>query len=95
LDSVLKTWVKTDVRMSQHLDEPLTALRKILTSIIDSEETLSEFSRQVNVQWGEIYGERPHFQALGQPPHPQTAYPHATVRETLLNLLEALTNSQP
>ncbi|MEM8809272.1 MAG: hypothetical protein AAGF01_24895 [Cyanobacteria bacterium P01_G01_bin.38] len=95
LEPVLKTWIKTDVRVSQHLDEPATALHKILASILDSEEILSEFSRQVNVQWGEIYGERPHFQTLGQPPHPQTAYTHATVRKTLLTLLTALTNSQP
>ncbi|MEM9903739.1 MAG: hypothetical protein AAF921_01780 [Cyanobacteria bacterium P01_D01_bin.44] len=95
LEPVLKIWVKTDVRVSQHLDEPCTALCKILTSILDSEEILFEFSRQVNVRWGEIYDERPHFQKLGQPPHPQTAYAHATVRKTLLTLLTALTNSQP
>ncbi|MEO0455194.1 MAG: histidine phosphatase family protein [Cyanobacteria bacterium P01_A01_bin.114] len=90
----LKAWVKDDARIAQHLDAPLTALQKILTSMVESEPTLYEFSRQVNVQWGQLYGEQPYFQAPGQPPHAKTAYPHGSVREALTQLLESLVSDR-
>ncbi|NJL87964.1 MAG: hypothetical protein HC886_21480 [Leptolyngbyaceae cyanobacterium SM1_1_3] len=90
LQQVLQAWVKTDICISQHFEAPLEALEKILASILESPYTFNEFSRQVNAQWGKLYDEIPHFQLLGQPPHPETAYPHALLRQRLAELQAAL-----
>ena len=42
--------------------------------------------RQVDIKWGQMYGERPHFQQPGQPPHPDDEYTHESVRQDLLDL---------
>lgn len=96
LHLVLQTWVKSDSRVSQHFDAPLLALEKILAAILADSYLFYEFARQVNAQWGSLYDEIPRFQPPGQPPHPQTAYPHAQVRQHLAELqtqLQALSGN--
>lgn len=90
--ATLQTWVKADIRVSQHLNAPLIALQEILEDIINQtmNSTLYEFVRQVDVKWGQIYGERPHFQQPGQAPHPDDEYTHESVRQQLINLLDIL-----
>ncbi|MGP1373290.1 MAG: hypothetical protein ACTS3T_10705 [Almyronema sp.] len=95
LHRVLQTWIKTDVHISQHLDTPLVALEKILASILDNPYVFNEFARQVNVQWGTLYDEIPRFQQPGQPPHPETAYPHQLIRQKLIDLQTRLQAESP
>lgn len=90
LQAVLSNWVKTDSRMSQHLDSPLVALSEILSNLIDNQNLLYEFVRQVDRKWGEIYQERPYFQQPGQPPHPDDEYTHESVHLKLVELLDIL-----
>lgn len=90
---ILQTWVKLDeARVSQHLNSPLNALQEVLEEITDSTRmtTLYEFVRQVDVQWGQIYGERPYFQQPGQAPHPDDEYTHESVHQQLVELLDIL-----
>lgn len=93
VQTILRTWVRLDeARVSRHLKSPLEALEAILEDIIDPTRisTLYEFVRQVDVEWGRIYGERPHFQQPGQAPHPDDEYTHESVRQQLNELLNTL-----
>ena len=87
LQAVLYVWVKTDSRVGQHLNSPLTALNQMLSSLLDNQNLLHEFVRQVDHKWGQIYDERPYFQQPGQPPHPEDEYTNESVRLQLIELL--------
>ncbi|MGN7614334.1 hypothetical protein ACQZV8_19870, partial [Magnetococcales bacterium HHB-1] len=66
LKSILKRRIKANgPTIDQHLDNPLNALIEIIQPILDKTAMLHEFVRQVDVRWGEIYQERPHFQQPG------------------------------
>lgn len=90
LKPTLQSWVRHDIRISQHLDQPLTALALILRELTEAPHQLYEFSRQVNFAWGQLYGERPRFQQPGQPPHPEAEYAHDEVKSRLVSLLGVL-----
>lgn len=94
LQAVLHQWVKEDPRVSQYKETPLIALAEILQSIIDRPQLLYELVHQVDIKWGQMYGERPYFQRPGQPPHPHDKYTHESVRQDLLNLQQKLNSSQ-
>ena len=86
LQAILHQWVKGDPRVSQYKETPLVALEEILQSIIANPHLLYELVRQVDIKWGQMYGERPYFQQPGQPAHPDDVYTHESVRQDLLNL---------
>ncbi|VEP18888.1 conserved hypothetical protein [Hyella patelloides LEGE 07179] len=88
LQAVLYVWVQTDSRVSQHPNSPLIALKEILSALIDNQNLLYEFVRQVDQKWGEMYDERPYFQQPEQLPHPQDEYTHESVRLKLIELLD-------
>ena len=90
LQSCLKRWIKTDVRVGKYLDEPLLALRSLITEILQQPQVLYEFARQVAVEWGEMNGERPYFQKPGAEPHPEVAYSHERIQTMLTALLGQL-----
>ncbi len=90
LQAVLYNWVKTNSLVSQHLNSPLTALNEILSQLIDNQNLLYEFVRQVDFKWGQIYDERPYFQQPGQPPHPEDEYTYESVSLKLMKLLEVV-----
>lgn len=79
--------------MSQHLDDPVAPLAPVLHRILHNDEVLYEFVRQVDVEYGRLMDERPHFQRPGQPPHPDDVYTHATVRDALGKLHRQLGGS--
>ena len=86
LQATLHQLVKEDPRVSKYKATPLVGLEKILASIIDNPNLLYELVRQVDIKWGQMYGERPYFQQPGQPPHPQDPYSHESVKQDLENL---------
>lgn len=91
VQAVLQNWVKADSTVvSQHLTAPLLALKQMIQGILANPELLYEFVRQVDVRWGEIYGERPYFQRPGQAPHADDEYTHESVRQQLAGLLTIL-----
>ena len=90
LQAILHDLVKGDPRVSKYKETPLVALEEILQSIIDNPNLLYELVRQVDIKWGQMYGERPYFQQPGQPPHPNDEYTHESVRIDLLDLLAKL-----
>ncbi len=91
LKCVLQCRVRGDeVLVAHHLKQPLNALRVVIDTILSSDYALREFVRQVDMQWGELYQERPLFQCAGQPPDPADEYTHESVRQVLILLLEKI-----
>jgi hypothetical protein len=91
LQITLKNWVGThEALVSQHLDQPLNALRQAIAHILDHPQLLYELVKQADMKWGEIYDERPYFQQPGQPAHPEDEYTHDSVAQDLTRLLERL-----
>lgn len=87
LQAVLQRWVKAEQAIvSQNMESPLVALQQIILKIINNTELYYELVRQVDCQWGQISGDRPHFQQPGQPPHPDDEYTHESVKKQLLKL---------
>ena len=73
---------------------PLDALAGCLRRVLDSEHLLKELVREADVEWGRMYGERPHFEKEGQPPDPDDPYTVESVRAALSRVLETLTAGQ-
>ncbi len=92
LKTALQNWVRDDLRVSRHLDQPLVALSLILADLTSSSPasrlspTFYEFARQVNMMWGQLTGDPPHFQKPGQPPHPEAEYSHTRIHSALEQL---------
>ncbi len=94
LQAILHQWVKGDPRVSQYKETPLVALAEILQSIINNPNLLYELVRQVDIKWGQMYGERPYFQQPGQVPHSNDEYTHESVKIDLLDLQQKLRSHQ-
>ncbi|MEO1591172.1 MAG: hypothetical protein AAFU71_07770 [Cyanobacteria bacterium J06632_22] len=94
LKTTLQNWVRDDLRISQHLDQPLIALALILADLTARPQTFYEFSRQVSMTWGQLTGDLPHFQKPGHPPHADAEYTHAQIRTALQQLLHQLETAQ-
>jgi len=96
LQATLLDLIQADeVVCSRHFDTPLLALADLLQPLLTHEAYLREFVRQVDMRWGQIYGERPHFERPGQPPHPDDEYTIASVRSQLQTLLTRVQQHSP
>lgn len=96
LQAVLQNWIATDEsRMSQHLNAPAGAIIEAVEAILQSPDTFHELVRQADAKWGEMYGERPHFQAPGQPADPEDEYTHESVHQSLTSCLHRLSGGYP
>ncbi len=73
--------------------QPLAALAQVTEHILGSEERLQGFVQQVDVEWGRIYLERPHFERSGRAPDRDDPYTFASVRGALSSLLDELRRS--
>ncbi|MFN9174630.1 MAG: hypothetical protein ACK58N_08985 [Synechocystis sp.] len=76
-----------DNLISQAGDRPLIALQKLVEEFLHNPALLTELVRQVDFRWGQIYGERPHFDIPGGNPHPDDAYTFVSVQQQLTDLL--------
>ena len=72
----------------------MVALAEILQSIINNPNLLYELVRQVDIKWGQMYGERPYFPQPGQAPHPNYEYIHESIKKDLLDLQQKLRSHQ-
>lgn len=88
LQAILQLLVDEEMeKVAQNLDSPLRALALILEEILDNDHLLYEVVHRVDVKWGQMYGERPHFQQPNQVAHPDDEYTHDSVRQKLEKLL--------
>ncbi|MCK9997105.1 MAG: hypothetical protein KAH56_12600 [Candidatus Krumholzibacteria bacterium] len=83
--------LKTDPPLlARHFDRPIGALEEFLGATLGSESLLTSLVRDTDARWGRDYGELPHFETEGKPPHPDDPYTLAGVRDLLRDLLENL-----
>lgn len=82
--------VKESELLLNNLDHPLVVLAAGVKRVLDSDYLLKELVRQADVEWGQVFGERPHFEREGRPPDPDDPYTHASVRAALTQLLDKL-----
>src|SRR5262245_11105749 len=81
--TVLHRAVKESSLLLNNADQPLVVLAAVCQQILDSEYLLAELVRRADFEWGQIMGERPHFELAGRPPHPEDPYTLASVEATL------------
>ncbi len=80
--------LKTDPPLlARHFDRPVGALEEFLGATLGSDSLLTSLVRDTDARWGRDYGERPHFETEGKPPHPDDPYTLAGVRDLLTDLL--------
>ena len=91
LQAVLQDLVDAeDEKISANKGNPLTALFLMIQEIIENDNFYYEFVKKVDLKYGQIYGERPHFQSPGQPAHPEDEYTHDSVKAQLNNFLKVI-----
>lgn len=84
---VMKRRIRTNEPLvDRHLEDPLMALEALLDELLANDEALYEFVREVDVEWGRLMMERPHFQKPGEDAHPDDEHTHASVRADLAEL---------
>ena len=88
LSTVLLRRVAQSEPLLRDLNNPLPVLASCIKHVLGSEYLLRELVREVDVEWGRVFGERPHFQQAGRPPHPDDPYTIDSVRLTLSQLIE-------
>ena len=76
-----------DDLISQYAHCPLLALQRMVEAMISNPVILTEIVRQADCRWGQIYGERPHFDRPGYANHPDDPYTHGSVQQQLTHLL--------
>jgi hypothetical protein len=89
LQAVLLRNVKESDLLLNNYDQPLAVLASYCRRVIDSDSRLKELVREADVEWGQVFGERPHFDKEGSP-DPDDPYTFESVRKTLSALVEQL-----
>lgn len=95
LRDVLLREVKNGRFLLGNFDQPATALADHVRHLLESEPLLKELVRATDMEWGRVFGERPHFEQDGQAPHPEDPYTVAAVRTLLTDFLERLNEAPP
>lgn len=90
LSAVILRHVGGSELLLNNFDQPLIVLAACVQRVLSSGCLLKELVREADVEWGRVYGERPHFDREGRPPHPDDPYTLDSVRATLSRLLDRL-----
>jgi len=93
LQVVLLRRIEGSELLLANVDRPLLALASHCQRVIDSDYRLHELVREADVEWGRVYGEKPHFEKEGSPVDPDDPYTLESVRKTLTGLIEQLSGN--
>jgi len=91
LEVVLHRHVKGSELLLNNIDQPLVVLAGCCQRILESEYLLQEVARDADVEWGRAMGERPYFEQVDEPHHPDDPYTIESVRNSLTDVLKQLT----
>jgi hypothetical protein len=91
LSGVVLRQVKESELLLNGLDRPLVVLAGYVRQVLDSGYDLRELVREVDADWGRVFGERPRFERDGCPPAPDDPYTLESVRVALTQLAGGLT----
>jgi hypothetical protein len=90
LKAVLSRRAKTSELLHNNPDQPLIVLASGIERVLQSDYLLKEIVREADIEWGQIFGERPYFEVAGCSPDSNDPYTFESVREALSQLLERL-----
>jgi hypothetical protein len=94
LEVVLLRRIKGSELLLKGFDQPLTVLAAFCQKVLDSAYLVKELVREADVEWGQVQGERPHFDNEKSPPDADDPYTFQSVRKALSALLEQLKNEK-
>ncbi len=90
LQVVLHRQIKESELLLNNFDEPLVVLADFCKQVLNSDFLLEELVRNADTEWAQVMGERPYFDKVGTPSHPDDPYQLESVRNKLSALLEQL-----
>jgi hypothetical protein len=71
-------------------DQPLAVLAGYVRQVLGSDYLLQDLVREADVEWGRVFGERPHFERPGCASDPDDPYTTEPVRTALSRLIDKL-----
>jgi len=93
-DGALQVVLLRNLKGSQVLldnyEVPLVVLASYCHRVLGSDNLLKELVRDADIEWGRVFGERPHFEKEGSPPDPKDPYTIESVRTALSGLISRL-----
>jgi hypothetical protein len=90
LQVVLHRQIKESAVLINNYEQPLVVLADCCKRVLGSEYLLKELVRAADIEWGRVFGERPHFETEGSPCHPNDPYTVESVRNALSGILTQL-----
>ena len=75
-------------------DQPLAVLASYVRQVLGSDYLLQDLVREADVEWGRVFGERPHFERPGCAPDPDDPYTTVSVCTALSRLIDKLAASE-
>jgi len=73
--------------LEEHLGQPAELVTVVMAPLLASPPALAELVREVDMAWGLVNQERPHFEVGQRPPHPDDPYTITGVHAILHRLL--------
>jgi hypothetical protein len=95
LSGVLHREVRESELLLKGYEQPLVVLAGYVRLVLGSEYALRELVREADVEWGQVFGERPRLDKEGCPPAPDDPYTLESVRAALVCLVEGMTTVGP
>ena len=94
LSGVLLRQVKESELLMKGYEQPLVVLAGYVRLVLGSEYALKELVRAADVEWAQVFGERPRLDIDGCPPAADDPYTLESVRTALGHLVGGLTASE-
>jgi hypothetical protein len=91
LQVVMLRQIKLSKTLLDNFDKPLVVLAAYCQRALDSDYFLQELVRDADIEWGQVFGERPYFEKDGAPPNPNDPCTIESVRNTLSEIIKHLT----
>src|SRR5262245_58716925 len=95
LQVVLLRHVKASELLLNNYDQPLVVLAGFCQRVLASECLLKELVRNADVEWGRLFGERPHFESERSSCDAEDPYTIESVRKALTGILKQLAMTWP
>ena len=93
LHCVLHRQVKGSKLLLDNVHQPLVGLAHYCQQVLATDYRLKEIVREIDVEWGQRMGERPHFEREGSPQDPNDPYTAESVRDALSDIVKQLSGA--
>ena len=94
LQVVLHRQIKGSELLLNNFDQPLVVLASYCQRVLNSDYLVEELTRDADVEWSRVMGERPYFELPGAPQHPADPYTIESVRQALSDIFDQLNKAE-